>query len=186
MNKEKVLIKFAGLIIILIASNSTFAQKAGLERSKSLKIDKDDSVLLVTTWNSFLQNIETKNSIQIKKQSLQNVYCKSTGHVLPDLPKNKLMPIDSFVDSIMIKFYDKHFFEVIQDSAYRIMAVIYPDRRPSNFKLATGQKLILFDIYYIDYVPTGKAVRNQNFYIFSFVKIENQYKFFGVDLQSPY
>ena len=178
--------KGVGLFIALILSFWAIGQKAPLERSKILKLSKIDSAHLASTWDSLLEGIQKKNYEQIRGLSLKKVYCNAWAHILPGPRPPKIMPIDSFINEVIVRFYSTHFIKVLSDSAYHIMATVYPDRKVSNIKLINGQKLILFDIYFIDYVPQTNGVRDQNYYIFHFVKDKSQYKFFGIQLESPH
>ena len=163
----------------------TFSQKHFVDREEILMLSNEDSILLVDTWKSFLKRIDEKDYAAIKEGSLEKVYCKSFGHVLPGLFKDKLMPIDLFVDSVVSKFYDGHFINVLNDSTFRVSKSAYPDRKPSNFTPVKGQRLIIFDIYFIDLVPMGEA-KDRNYYIFRFIKKDGKFKFFELRLESPH
>lgn len=172
-----------GMSIVL--SVAVFAQKKWLERSDKVKISKEDSFLLATTWTSFRQGVIAKNYQQIKERSLAKVYCTSVGYILPAMPENKLMPVDSFVQFVIAKFYDSRLIGAIRDSAYNMLALAYPDRKVSNFRLKKGQRLILYDIEFRDFVPIeGRRLRYQDYYVFRFVKIDDQYKLFELVLES--
>ena len=186
MKNRNVLAKSGTLFIALILSTWVFGQKAPLERSRPLAISKIDSTHLVGTWNSFLEGIRTRNYEQIRGLSLKKVYCNAWAHILPGPRPPKIMPIDSFINRVVIRFYDTHFIKVLSDSVYHIMATVYPDRKVSNFKLINGKKLILYDIYFIDYVQQANGIKDQNYYVFHFVKDKDQYKFFGIQLESPH
>jgi hypothetical protein len=178
-------LKFILSVFLLTIIGKVFSQKPFTEREDNLKISNKDSILLVNTWNSFLTNIREKNHQEIKEMSLEEVYCTSAGHVLPGLSKDRLMPINLFIDSVMSKFYSGRFINTLTDSTLHLFKAGYPDRKPLNFTTAKGKELVLFDVYFIDLVPKGNA-KDQNYYVFRFVKKEGKFKFFELRLESPH
>jgi hypothetical protein len=150
-----------------------------------MKLSKSDSTLLGKTWEGFLWGILAKDRNVIETMSLKKVYCYSFGNVLPNLKQQQLLPIDIFIDSILSKFYNNRILGAIRDSSHKTRVTKYSDRKVSNLNLKNGQKLILYDIYYKDYVPFDNGIKAINFYFFSFVKINNEFKFFQLQLESP-
>jgi hypothetical protein len=178
-------IKFVFVFFALVNSTTAISQKFSIEHSTVLKISASDSSLLLATWNSFLLNVEAKNYKKVKDLSLVKVYVISIGYTLKGLPKNELMRIDLFIDSIVAKFYDGDFMKVLTDSAIYIFKTEYPDRIHSNFNLPHGEKLILYSINFNDLVFGENGRKYQNYYVFQFVKCKNEFKFFGLELESP-
>jgi hypothetical protein len=187
LNMKNIFLKFvSSLVILLIISFSAFTQKAPLEPSSFLKFSKIDSALLIESWKAFLNSVEGRNYAEIKELSLKQIYCTAHGHIFPSLLRDQLITIDSFISSVLPKFYDTHFMQVLSDSTFKIVAIMYPTRKPANVKLIRGQKLTLYEVYYQDLVPHYKKINDLNFYVFRFVKINNQFKFFGLLLESPH
>ncbi len=175
-----------GLLTLMALPFLSMAQKSPLERSRSLKISKNDSIQLVNTWNSFLSGIQKKEFAKVKELSLEKVYCKGWCNVLPGKKPSELMLIDSFLSNVITKFYDSRFFGVLNDSSFHVMEVTYPDRKPLNYTIPRGQSLVLYDVYYVDYVPQPDGFKDQNYYVFRFVRSNNEYKFFGISLECPH
>lgn len=177
--------KFAFFFSALVCSVPLFAQKAPLGEYRILKIKNSDSVILVETWNRIVKSIRKKEYAQLKELSLEKIYCESLGHIWPGFKEEQSESIDSFINIALIKYYDQHFIDVISDSTYHINVTMYQNRKFPNFKLKSGKSLTLYDIYYIDYVQVGNKIKDENYYVFRFVKINDSYKFFGLNLEWP-
>jgi len=166
-------------------SISGFAQKAPIANWKILKVSETDSILLANAWKAIVYSICTKNYEELRKSSLKNIYGESLGHIWPGFSKEQSVSTDSFINIALIKHSNQHFIDVIEDSTYRVNAIIYQDRNFPNFRLAHGKKPTLFEVYYKDYAPTGNGLRDENYYVFRFVKVNNEYKLFGLSLEWP-
>ena len=185
MTKSLLTIKALFLIFSLTASVRVHSQ---WERVNRMKMSKHDSIMLIQSWKLLLQGIRNKDHKGIVDISLEKVYCKSNGQLLSGLPKGDLISTNLFIDSVVDKFYDSHLMSLLKDSVYRLSKTIYPDRKPSNLLLPKGKRLILYDVYFLDLAPhrNGDGVSDYNYYIFQFVKIDSQFKFFGLHLESPH
>ncbi len=114
MNRKKTAIKLLfQFLIILIFSMKAYSQKKEIESSSKMKLSKNDSTLLEKTWETFLGTIIAKDKKTTKKMSLKKVYCYIYGNVLPDLSQQQYLPIDSFINSVLNKFYDNRIIQVI-------------------------------------------------------------------------
>jgi|SRR5450432_1106864 len=178
-------IKFAFTLLTVVFTTTATSQKSSIEPSTVLKISKSDSSLLLKTWNYFLTGLQNRDSNKIKRLSLENVYCVTIGYILTGLPKKQLMQIDLFIDSVVEKFNNRRFLAVLTDSMFYFIEEKYPDRTPANFKLKKGKKLILFSVNFNDLVSGQDGRKYQNYYIFQFIKRNEKFIFYGVELQSP-
>lgn len=183
MNSDFIAAKIGILVIMLNMTNPIIGQKLGLLRSEEVKIKKTDSVLFAKTWASFAEKLQTRDFEKIKAMSLPRLYCFNFARIMAGYPnKESYIGVDSFLN---VASANKQLTSVIRDSAYRISAIYYPDWRIANYKLKHGEKLVLYNIYYIENVPVDDRIRSQDYHVFQFLKINDRFVFFGLSLEWP-
>jgi hypothetical protein len=174
-------------VLFLISFGFTLVsigQKSFVEPYYRLKVSKEDSDLLFNTWKIFLDGIRKSDRQILSQASLSKVKCHAQGHLIAISAETKTLSIDYFIDSVITKIHNSELLGVMTDSTFKLSKTRYPDEKPSNFRLANGQNLILYDIYFTYAIPRGSA-KYVSYIEFDFVKINARLAFFGLKIESP-
>jgi hypothetical protein len=173
------------LFLVLLISEVSISQnkvpisdKIKVEKFRLLKMSKKDSTLLLFAWNKLYTAAKTNDKNLLDSICLKQIDCSicDSGQYLS--AEHRIASVEEFLVSFQRKQREPYFSKMLTDSSIKeIRTTLYPESKPDNFKLGKNERLIEYDIiyHYID-----RPAKRHDFYIFRFVKRNNQYKFSGL------
>jgi|GEM_PF-4394943 len=168
------------ILNVLLLSLKSYSQDVPLEPFRTLKISKADSVLLTKTWDQLFHALKSDSKEEIKKIALQKVLCAICGEGPRDFGEGELVPLDTFTNIGIKNLKDPPVWKEISSGEYKLDVTMYPNRKPDNFTLQKHQKLVVYDVVFLYIEPINQKSKVKWHYIFRFVKINEQFKFFGL------
>jgi hypothetical protein len=162
------------VIIIFLCLAAT--NPKSLKQSEILKVSREDSILLVRSWKTFLDAINKRDKKEIMELSLEKISRITFGYTLPGLSQSReTMPVAMFIDSVVEKFYDRRFLSVLSDSAIHLLKLKYDQKDKPG---------IIYSVMFKEIVIGRSGHRYGNYYAFEFIKRKDKFIFYGIDLNS--
>lgn len=144
------------------------------------KISKSDSINLIKTMRLYINAIENRDTKIINRFSLNIVDCEMC--ITPQGYDNPIGDAFVKVDSFAIYLFDNlkssKFWKNIEAGVPSMTSASPENYRPKSVRLKQGEYFTEFELCYIINDSTDK-------YYFSFTKIENEFKLWGVRI-APY
>ncbi|WP_052273482.1 hypothetical protein [Flavihumibacter solisilvae] len=148
--------------------------------SGEYKISKKDKKLLLKAWENLLEAINRNDTQKIKQLSLDSVVCSvCEGFASPDF-YNDVEPIDTFITSTRTILPGSELWNNMKNGEFKISATDYQDMEPSHFRPSKPGKLIIYEVSIRTQINFGVWYNNQ-VHNFQFVKVNNGFKFYGVE-----
>lgn len=144
--------------------------------------NKGDSIALARNWRSFFKAIEEKDSQKIKAMSLDSVICSLCEGLTEDYYENNMESIDSFIAACNRSLPDTALYVKMKRNDYEISATRYPDIKLSNFQLKANDSLTIYQVRFRTIIDRGRDYDRRGYgHTFQFVKIDGQFRFYGMD-----
>ena len=170
-------------IILFLTYFSSFLFGQQESEMEWKKIELTDSIELNKIFSDFIYGIENKDSQKIKKYSLSEIDCDLC--IIKDYTIQKkyddLISINTFINQAYKNFTESPLYRAYEKRGCRFSKMIIPDFNTRNLPNDYGKDLILYEVWIQTYLPNEWAEGHEGqSHSFQFVKIKNEYKFYGI------
>lgn len=177
--KKKGVFNARGLFGVPDTSNKIEPNEMKIEDVEPYSISKAESKKLITSWLQFLNAINSRDSQELKRLSLDSVICSVCEGFESQHFYNDVEPIDSFIRSSFKNLKESQLWEKLKSEKFEIHVAKYPDRKPLHFRLPNNESLIIYTIGY-KMITTFENSKYQQYHSFEFVKVNGEFKFYGM------
>ena len=160
------------ILFFLLSASTLFAQDL------ATKIEKEDSIYLLNTWHKFIKAIENKDKKTLSDLSLKLIDCITCTTLDSMDADNFFVSIDTFTNKVFRTMIGSPLWNEIKLKRYSLNKVVMEDYHPrslSEFKQKT------FPFYQIIFSFTPKGYVEGFTYFFRFIKLDNNFKFYGLE-----
>ena len=170
--------KFLVTFILIVLTNICFGQGILVIN----KISETDSANLIKTMRMYIEAVENRDKKIIKRFSLNIVDCEMciTDPGFDHPIEDAFVKLDTFEDYLFDSLNSSSLWKNIKSGIpYMTSSSVSPDDNyhPKSLKLKQGESFTGFELSYLIDDSTDK-------YYFSFIKIENEFKLWGVRIAS--
>ncbi len=169
------------LILLSFPKSSVFGQDLILG-----KPSKEDSSLLMSSWNLYIKAVENKDIKLIKTLSLSLIDCEictanNSWSSLDKPGEDSFIKVDSFANILFNEIAQTKIWAVIKSSIPATSTRSIKDYYPRSLKIKKGTKFTIYELGYQTWKPDEFAKGHEGAsHIFQFVKLKGFFKLYGV------
>jgi hypothetical protein len=141
----------------------------GLSEDLSCSFSKRDSMALIRNWKSFFKAIDEKDTQKIRAMSLDSVICSICEGLTEDYYESNMESIDDFITGCNRNFPDTALYVKMKSNAYKI-----------GINKNRSKQQIIYEVSFSVTISLDYSRRKYR-HTFQFVKIDDQFRFYGVD-----
>jgi hypothetical protein len=145
-----------------------------------VKISRKDSIQLNLAWNKFKKGLMERDTNNLHILSLKLVDCKDCISMEKYSIDDTFVPIDTFLNKAFREFDISKKWTSIKTKNYTILTREIKNYQPKNLNPKCGKDLIIFELWFITMEPNKITGYEGQSHAFQFIKLNNQFKFFGV------
>ncbi|MBO9700129.1 MAG: hypothetical protein J7604_07945 [Sporocytophaga sp.] len=171
---------FSTLLLVVAFCHFSYSQTS--DRIKVMKISSSDSVLLDKAFNQLIEAIEKKNVPTIRSLSLSQINCAVCifdYHNEP--PADYIVPIDTFINQSSKIILETPLETAIHNRGYNATLRLIRNYKSRNLPLDYPKDLKIYELWIQTYLPNELAKGHEGgSHGFQFVKVGEQFKFYGL------
>lgn len=169
------------LLLLTVASWKTLAQES---ETTWERVATKDSIELAKYFKKFQKAFDLENHQAIRDLSLTGIDCDlciTSDYDLSEPPEDDILPIDTFLLKNVKNILESKMWEALKERGYKLSLHKITNYRTSNLPQNYGGLLELYELWIQTFLPNEWAEGHEGqSHAFQFVKLENQFKFYGI------
>jgi hypothetical protein len=138
--------------------------------------------LLDDKWKQLFSALTTNESEEIKKLSLNKLYCSFCDSTEKIFDKNVIVTVDTFISLANRHLYKSNVWSSITTAEQYILGCTkFMVRLPSTVVARKMKKHFVYDVSFHVVLPETCKSRCRNYHQFKFVKEKGVFKFYGFE-----